>query len=85
MTIEGKKFHVVGTSGSPDYLNDTTDDRRLWLLSVPGEGCDGLHDEAAPVQYLCSKCFLDLRGDLAEPQDDDDRDEDRRDAHAETE
>ena len=37
-----------------------------------GEGCDGLHDESAPTHYLCSKCFPNLRGDLADPLDDED-------------
>ena len=34
------------------------------------ENCDGLHDEGAPSHYLCSRCFPDLRGDLAEPYED---------------
>jgi hypothetical protein len=33
---------------------------------------------AHPHQYLCSRCFPDLRGDLAEPLDDE-YDEARRD------
>jgi hypothetical protein len=86
MTMGAKKFSVViGTSGAPDYLNDTTGNRRFWPLSVlrdppsPGESCDGLHDESAPSQYLCSRCFpQQLRGDLTEPQDDE-YDEVRRD------
>ena len=35
--------------------------------------CDGLHDESAPSQYLCSRCFPDvasIRGDLTDAQDD---------------
>lgn len=40
-----------------------------WLVEA-GEGCDGLHEEGSPVQYLCSRCFPDLRGDLAASHDD---------------
>ena len=40
-----------------------------WLVEA-GEDCDGLHAEGAPVQYLCSRCFPDLRGDLAASHDD---------------
>ena len=80
------------TEGEPDYLNDTTGKRRFWPLSVPsdrpspedGEGCDGLHDESAPIQYLCSRCFPGLRGDLAEDQVDA-CDEGRRDEDEEME
>lgn len=49
-------------------------------VSPDGQGCDGLHDESAPSQYLCSRCFPDLRGDLAETQDDEYA-EARRDEH----
>ena len=81
-----RKYVLIGTSGSHDYLNDTTGGRRFWPLSVlsdrpsadDGEGCDGLHDESAPTQYLCSWCFPELWGDLTESQDDG-YDEARRD------
>ena len=113
--IEGKRPRVIiGTSGSTDYLKDTTGDRRYWPVAVAsidtppataedlavvqrlvqatggkwlveaGEGCDGLHDEGAPLQYLCSRCFPDLRGDLTESQDDE-YDEARRDEAEEME
>jgi hypothetical protein len=111
--IECKRsFVIIGTSGSPDYLKDTTGDRRFWPVTVPppdlatlrvdrdklwaeaaefwADGvefvpvevpvCDGLHDEGAPVQYLCSRCFPDLRGDLSESQDDEYDDARRDDA-----
>lgn len=84
MTIEDKKFVVIGTSGSPDYLNDTTGDRRFWPLVADEARCDGIHDENAPIQYLCSKCFQGPRGDLTAPQDDE-YDEDRRDVAEEME
>lgn len=53
----------------------------------PDVVCDGLHDEGAPERYLCSRCFPDLQGDLAEPRDDEDDDEyePRRDAGQEME
>ena len=41
---------------SLDYLNDKTVERRHWLVEPV---CDGLHDEGAPEQYLCSRCFPD--------------------------
>lgn len=67
-----KPLVVIGTSGSSDYLRDTGN-KRYWPIVVPAEGgeiCDGLHDETAPIQYLCSRCFPQMRGDLAETQDD---------------
>lgn len=67
---------LIGTSGSTDYLNDTTGDRRYWLPVADAspidndahaaivkelvEMCDGLHDENAPEHYLCSRCFPKL-------------------------
>ncbi len=76
MTIDGKEF-FGGTSGTTDYLRDLTGAQRFWSVSVPRSEpddiqiCDGLHDETAPIQYLCAMCFPGLRGgDLAEPQDD---------------
>lgn len=83
MTTEGKKLVIIGTSGSMDFLRGDTG-RRFWPVTVPSgvsedaQGCDGLHDETAPTQYLCTRCFPALGGDLLEPPDDDD-DDDRRD------
>jgi len=49
-----------------------------------GQTCDGLHDEDAPLLYLCSRCFpygAGARGDLADLGEDEGyeahRDEDR--------
>jgi hypothetical protein len=64
---------IIGTSGSTNYLSDTTGGQRFWLVGVPcdepaqedGQACDGLHDEGAPAHYLCSRCFPD-RGDRTE-------------------
>lgn len=91
-TIDPKYTVILGTSGSTDYLHDTTDNQRFWPVSVPGgesaldsgQGCDGLHDAGAPSQYLCSRCFPNLRGDLADPPDDE-YDEARRDETEEME
>ena len=90
--IDPKYKVIIGTSGSTDYLHDTTDNQRFWPVSVPcgkpapddGQGCDGLHDESAPIQYLCSRCFPKLGGDLTEPQHDE-YDEARRDESEEIE
>ncbi len=80
MTSEDRKLlAVVGTSGSTDYLRDATGDQRFWpVVPPPGgtadgaETCDGIHDEGAPPQYLCTRCFPGAaRGDLAEHEDDD--------------
>lgn len=54
-----------------------------------GEACDGVHDESAPAHHLCTRCFPDLvdralRGDLVDPEEDDEH-EDRRDDGGETE
>lgn len=55
--MTGKKavsFRAIVTSGSMDYLRDTTADRRFWPVTLPpgevpvldeGEVSDGLHDE----------------------------------------
>lgn len=74
-----RPFVVIGTSGSPDYLRDTTGDQRFWPVfsggfprpesTIDDETCDGLHDEEAPVLLLCSRCFPDLRGDLSRSED----------------
>lgn len=88
MTTEAKRpLVVIGTSGSTDYLMDSTGGRRFWPVTVAsddGEGCDGLHDEEAPAAYLCTRCFPDLgRGDLGRGHDDDE--DDNRDEPPETE
>jgi hypothetical protein len=76
MTPEDKKaLVVIGTSGSTDYLRDATGNQRFWLVKPPPEAtaaaetCDGIHDEGAPAQYLCSRCFPD-RNDLGQAEDD---------------
>ena len=90
--LDPKCTVILGTSGSTDYLHDTTGNQRFWPVSVPrgdlapddGQSCDGLHDDNAPSYYLCSRCFPGLRGDLAEPQDTE-YDETRRDEDQEME
>lgn len=110
MTAEAKKpLVVIGTSGSHDYLKDSTGNKRFWPVGEPSEAggapispedearlkaylaasgplniilsnaddeacdCDGLHDEGAPAQYLCTRCFPDPgRGDLGQGHDDED-------------
>jgi len=69
MTSEAKgPLMVMGTSGSTDYLREGTVEKRYWLvgppLSDPDTGaCDGVHDEGAPPQHLCTRCFPDRSGD----------------------
>lgn len=64
-----RELKIIGTSGSP--LRELTADEeaavaRLCTLSEeavmaePG-GCDGIHDEGAPLLYLCTRCFPDGR------------------------
>jgi hypothetical protein len=55
---------IIGTSGSLDYLNDSTANQRFWRVApevseaVIGQApCDGVHDESAPAQYLCTRCY----------------------------
>jgi hypothetical protein len=104
---------VIGTSGSTDYLKDTSDrrywharvcpdpaaddlakvGRRLWadllaaqrvdqIAAVDEADCDGIHDEDAPQQYLCSRCFS---GDFLTCGEDDEDDPRREDQEQETE
>jgi hypothetical protein len=72
---------IIGTSGSPDYLQDTGT-TRFWPVTVGADddegSCDGLHSEGAPVQYLCSRCFP-VRGDLSKLADDEYVDDQRAD------
>jgi len=107
MTTAAKRpLVVIGTSGSHDYLKDTTGEKRFWPVREPssgvvepvspedrarldaylaatsgsvvvatvaageGDACDGIHDEGAPLLYLCTRCFPDLRGDLPAQEDD---------------
>lgn len=78
MSKPGTSRVIIGTSGSTDYLLDGTGDCRFWPVHVPhrasapddGQVCDGLHDEDAPAQYQCSRCFPSFRGDLLEIQED---------------
>lgn len=75
MTDPKRDWRVVGTSGSTDYLSDATGSQRFWPVTSPddGEGCDGLHDEGTPANFLCTRCFPDPgRGDLAQDPDDED-------------
>jgi hypothetical protein len=56
---------IIGTSGSLDYLNDSTAGKRFWQLAPEVlkeaveavDSCDGIHDENAPPQYLCTRCY----------------------------
>jgi len=91
--VDKKAYVVICTSGSPDYLKDSTGNRRYWpahapstapaepissedralvdvLITMSGEWCDGLHDEEAPQQYLCSRCFPNGREDPSAQEDD---------------
>jgi hypothetical protein len=79
--MSDRKLVIIGTSGSTDYLRDATGDQRFWpvrsdaLPRDPGESCDGIHDEGAPLHHLCTRCFPDLidralKGDLFGPGDD---------------
>ena len=50
MTAEAKKLVVIGTSGSHDYLKDTTGGRRYWPVRVPAElGAEPLLPEERAV------------------------------------
>lgn len=77
VTIDSKYTVIVGTSGSTDYLRDETAGQRFWSVAPgpspldPVEICDGIHDEDAPPQYLCTRCFPNgaAGGDLAAHED----------------
>ena len=75
--IDTKDMVIIGTSGSLDYLNDSTAGQRFWrvehLPRVEQDPCDGIHDESAPTSYLCTRCFPQAVGspiDEASFQDD---------------
>lgn len=84
MSEEKRDWVVIATSGSTDYLSDATAGRRFWPVTVSddGEACDGVHDEAAPVNYLCTRCFPGLCSD-DHGQRDDDEDDCRDETHEE--
>jgi len=44
--LKGRAFVIVGTSGSTDYLKDTTGDRRYWPVVVPTAPTAPLSQEA---------------------------------------
>jgi len=54
-----RSFVVIGTSGSTDYLNDTTGDRRYWAVSAaPVADTSPIDNEAhaAIVKELVEMC-----------------------------
>jgi hypothetical protein len=72
-TRQDRRFWPV-TVPPVDLATLRVDRAQLWAEAAEfwaddGLRCDGLHDEAAPIQYQCSRC-PGLRGDLSEPQDD---------------
>ncbi len=114
MSEDKRPFVMIGTSGSHDYLRDTSGDRRYWgvrepstvsgkplslearslidrlvaassgfvepkLIATDEEAvCDGVHDASASLQYLCTRCFPDLRRDLVVDEYEVDENDDRR-------
>lgn len=66
-----RHFTIVGTSGSHDYLKDSTSNQRFWSVYTPtttpadaddtnteaDPPCDGNHDTGASLLYPCTRCF----------------------------
>lgn len=60
---------IVWTSGSYDYLEDSTGNQRFWPVYTPTMApaddtdtdddppCDGNHDTATSLLSLCTRCF----------------------------
>ncbi len=68
-TDNRRYWPVVPNAVEADAPPLSAEDQAI-LKRLIEENCDGLHDEGAPSHYLCSRCFPDLRGDLAEPYED---------------
>jgi hypothetical protein len=66
MTPEGRAYLAT-------WLASVTD---MPVSAVEEPTCDGIHDEQAPAQYLCSRCFPS--GDKDLPSEEDDGYEDAR-------
>ena len=64
-----RHFTFIGTSGSLDYLKDSTGTQRFWPVYTPittpaddtntddNPPCDGNHDTAASLLSSCTRCF----------------------------
>jgi predicted P-loop ATPase len=79
-----RHFVFVGTSGSHDYLKDSTGNQRFWSVytptTVPADDtntdddppCDGIHDTDTSLLSHCTRCFpygRDAQRDLDERED----------------
>lgn len=63
----------------PDNRSVASTDENVREALFEDEICDGIHDDGAPLMYLCTRCFpKQLGGDLL-GVDDEDADERRDD------
>jgi hypothetical protein len=79
-----RQFVIIGTSGSRDYLEDSTSNQPFWPVYTPtttptddtntddDPPCDGSHDTDTSLLFPCTRCFpygRDTQRNLDERED----------------